>query len=39
LYASFLFAKHFGWTPQQVNQLTMAQVNIFLDFLNQNGDK
>ena len=28
--AHILLAKHFGWTPQQVGQLTPAQVAVYL---------
>jgi hypothetical protein len=31
LRAVFLLAKEFGWTPQQVQQMTMAQIGFYLD--------
>ncbi|MCK6626853.1 MAG: hypothetical protein L6R45_16970 [Anaerolineae bacterium] len=33
--ASYLLARAFGWTPQQVQALTMAQVSIYLRLLEQ----
>ena len=34
--ASFILAREFGWTPQQVNELTLGQVLLHLQML-QNG--
>lgn len=31
--AAFILAKEFGWTPQQVQTLTQAQVNLYLQLL------
>ncbi|HEY1012200.1 MAG TPA: hypothetical protein VGE07_05790 [Herpetosiphonaceae bacterium] len=31
--ASFRLARAFGWTPQQVQALTMGQVNLYLQLL------
>jgi len=31
--ASYLLAREFGWTPQQFQELTMAQVGIYLQML------
>lgn len=33
--ASYLLARAFGWTPEQVQTLTMAQVTIYLHMLEQ----
>ena len=33
--ASYLLARAFGWTPEQVQAMTMAQVSIYLDMLEQ----
>ena len=35
LQASYILAKAFGWTPAQVQGLTMAQVSTYLDLLEQ----
>ena len=35
LKAGFILAKEFGWTPNQVQDLTMAQVSAYLDLLEQ----
>ncbi len=35
--AAFILAKEFGWTPQQVNELTLAQVLLHLQMLKQSG--
>lgn len=32
---SFRLARAFGWTPQQVQDLTMGQVSIYLTFLEE----
>lgn len=34
-WASFRLARAFGWTPQDVQALTMAQIDLYLDFLDQ----
>lgn len=31
--SSFLLAKAFGWTPQQVHELTMGQVQLYTQLL------
>lgn len=31
--ASYRLARAFGWTPQQVQSLTMAQVTLYLQLL------
>jgi hypothetical protein len=31
--AGYLLAREFGWTPQQLQELTMAQVTIYLQML------
>jgi hypothetical protein len=38
--AAFVLAKEFGWTPQQVNELTLGQVLLHLQLLKEgrNGD-
>jgi hypothetical protein len=33
--ASFRLARAFGWTPQVVQTLTMAQIALYLDLLDQ----
>lgn len=35
--AAFLLAQAFGWTPQEVNNLTLGQVLLHLQMLNQQG--
>ncbi len=37
--AAFILAKEFGWTPQEVNTLTLAQVLLHLQMLKQQGSK
>ena len=32
--AAFRLARAFGWTPQQLHAMTMAQINMYLHFLN-----
>lgn len=34
--AAFILAKEFGWTPQQVNELTLGQILLNLHMLRQN---
>lgn len=33
--ASFRLARAFGWTPQQVQALTMGQIDVYLQLLAQ----
>ncbi|MDA8140323.1 MAG: hypothetical protein M0036_16875 [Desulfobacteraceae bacterium] len=33
--ATFLLAKEFGWTPQQVNELTLGQILLHLQMMKQ----
>lgn len=37
--AAFILAKEFGWTPQEVNTLTLGQVLLHLQMLKQQGSK
>lgn len=34
--AAFILAKEFGWTPQQVNELTFGQVLLYMQRLKEN---
>ncbi len=34
--AAFLLAKEFGWTPQQVNDLTLGQIMLHLHMMQEN---
>lgn len=34
--AAFILAKEFGWTPQQVNELTLGQILLHLQMLKEN---
>ena len=34
-WASFRLARAFGWTPQEVQALTMGQISLYLNFLDQ----
>ncbi len=34
----FIMAKEFGWTPMEVSEMTMGQVLLYLETLNQNGN-
>jgi hypothetical protein len=36
--ASFRLARAFGWTPQQVQSMTMAQVKLYLAMLEAEQD-
>jgi len=36
---SYQLAKEFGWTPVDIQNLTMAQMNVFLQKINQHGKK
>ena len=33
--AAYRLARAFGWTPQQLQAMTMAQINMYLHFLNE----
>jgi hypothetical protein len=33
--AAYLLARAFGWTPQQLGTMTMAQIDLYLHFLNE----
>lgn len=35
--AAFLLAREFGWTPQQVNDLTLGQIMLHLQMMKENG--
>lgn len=35
--AAFLLAREYGWTPQEVNELTLGQVLLHLELLDQAG--
>jgi hypothetical protein len=39
--AAYVLAREFGWTPQQVQEMTMAQISIYLQLLEEeaNGGK
>lgn len=37
--AAFILAKEFGWTPQQVQTLTQAQVNLYLQLIAEESQK
>jgi hypothetical protein len=37
LWASFVLAREFGWTPQQVQAMTMGQVGLYLEMLDEYG--
>lgn len=37
--AAFLLAKSFGWTPQEINNLTLGQVLLHLQMLKQQGQQ
>lgn len=37
-WASFRLAQAFGWTPQQVQALTLGQVALYLGCLDQGAD-
>jgi len=34
-WASFRLARAFGWTPQEIQGMTMAQISLYLNFLDQ----
>ncbi len=34
--ACFILAKEFGWTPQEVSEMTIGQILIYLEMVNQN---
>ena len=33
--AAYTLAREFGWTPQQMQEMTMAQVSIYLQMLEE----
>lgn len=33
---SYLLAREFGWTPDEIQKLTMAQMNVFLQKIHEN---
>ncbi|MBW8873916.1 MAG: hypothetical protein JF614_03055 [Acidobacteria bacterium] len=33
--AAYRLARAFGWAPQQLQAMTMAQINMYLHFLNE----
>lgn len=33
--AAYRLARAFGWTPQQLQSMTMAQINLYLHFLGE----
>ncbi len=37
--ACFLLAREFGWSPQQVGELTLGQVLLYLEMIRQNGQE
>jgi hypothetical protein len=37
--AAFVLAQEFGWTPQQVNELTLGQVLLHLQMLNERANQ
>lgn len=37
--ACFLLAREFGWSPQQVGDLTLGQVLLYLEMVRQNGQE
>lgn len=34
---AYVLAREFGWTPEQIQAMTMAQVSIYLQMAEQNG--
>lgn len=36
--AAYRLARAFGWTPQQLQAMTMAQINMYLHFLDEDAD-
>lgn len=36
--ASFQLAKAFGWTPAQIQDMTMAQINLYLQMLQNDSE-
>ena len=38
LHASYLLAREFGWTPGEVQQLTMGQVGLYLEMIKQDAE-
>lgn len=37
--ASYVLAREFGWTPSQVQQLTMGQVGLYLEMIKEDAEK
>jgi hypothetical protein len=37
--AGYRLARAFGWTPQQLQQMTVAQVSIYLQMLEEETDQ
>ncbi|HEY9858228.1 MAG TPA: hypothetical protein V6D16_01900 [Candidatus Obscuribacterales bacterium] len=37
--AAYILAREFGWTPQQVQTMTMAQVSLYLQLLAEDRDR
>jgi hypothetical protein len=35
VWASYVMAREFGWTPQQVQSMTMGQIDLYLEMLEQ----
>lgn len=36
IHGSYLLAREFGWTPDEIHNLTMAQMNVFLQKIREN---
>lgn len=36
--ASFVLAREFGWTPSQVQEMTMAQVSLYLQMIQKDNN-
>ncbi len=36
--SAYLLARAFGWTPQQMQEMTMAQVSTYLTLLEREGE-
>jgi hypothetical protein len=36
--AAYRLARAFGWTPQQLQAMTMAQIDLYLHFLDEDAD-
>jgi len=37
--ASYLMAKFFGWTPQQLQKMTMAQIVFFTEMIKNDSNR